>query len=85
MPVCAHYEEDARKVRQIPLAVPVAWFMLGILLLSFNALLLTLIGIGLLLWSGKNLLFRSQIALCCLKKRRKAIERGENPSPCFEA
>ena len=85
MSVCAHYEEVARKVRQIPLAVPVAWFLLGTLLLSFNVLLLTLAGIGLLLWSGKNLVFRSRLTLCCLKKRRKALERGERPAPCFES
>ena len=41
-------------------------------------------GIGLLLWSGHKLVFRSRIALCCLKKRRRAIERGESPTPCFD-
>ena len=83
--VCAHYEEVARKMRKIPLAVHVGWFMLGGLLLGFDYWLLTLVGIGLLLWSGHKLVFRSRIALCCLKKRRRAIERGETPSPCFDA
>ena len=83
--VCAHYEEVAKKVRQIPLAVPVAWLLLGGLLLSFTFWLLTLIGVGLLLWSGRNLVFRTRLGLCCLKKRRKAMERGEAPAKCFEA
>jgi hypothetical protein len=82
--VCAHYEEVAKKVRQIPLAVPVAWFLLGGLLLTFNFWLLTLTGVGLLMWSGKNLVFRSRLALCCLKKRRRAMEQGEIPAKCFE-
>ena len=47
--VCAHYEEVAKKMRQIPLAVHVGWFMLGGLLLGFDYWLLTLVGIGLLL------------------------------------
>jgi hypothetical protein len=81
--VCAHFEKKAEKESDTPLAVPFAWFLLGALLLSFNTWLLTLTGIGLMLWSGRSLYFRARMAFCCMKAVRRAEERGETMEPCF--
>ena len=53
--VCAHYENKAAEVNETPLAVPVAWFLLGALLLSFDSWLLTLTAFAMLFISGKAL------------------------------
>ena len=82
--VCTHYEEVSRKVSNIPLAVTFAKFMLGLLLLGFNYWPLTVAGILLMLWSGKNLAVRAGILMCCLRKQKLARERGETiSSSCF--
>lgn len=81
--VCAHYEKKAAEVNETPLAVPVAWFLLGALLLSFETWLLTLAALVILFKSGRNLYFRARMAACCMKEYRRAKERGENREPCF--
>ncbi|MGD8557766.1 MAG: hypothetical protein PVH32_08470 [Chromatiales bacterium] len=80
---CAQNEEKAVKLRSTPLAVQVAWFLLGALLLSFDICILTITAAGLLFWSGRQLYQRLRIAMCCLKSRSSAMQRGENAKPCF--
>jgi hypothetical protein len=80
---CAHDEEKAAKLREKPLAVQVGWFMLGALLLAFDICILTITAAGLLFWSGRQLYQRMQMAMCCLKTRRNAMQRGEKARPCF--
>ena len=81
--VCAHYEKKAAEVNETPLAVPVAWFLLGALLLSFDVWLLTLAALFILYKSGKSLYFRARMTACCMKEYRRARARGELREPCF--
>jgi hypothetical protein len=83
--VCAHDEEKTVKARATPLAVQVAWFLLGALLLSFDICILTITAAGLLFWNGRLLYQRLQMTMCCLKSRRNAMQRGENTEPCFSS
>ncbi len=82
---CALDEQKAAKVRATPLAVQAAWFLLGTLLLSFDICILTITAAGLLFWSGRQLYHRLQAAICCLKSRRSAMQRGKSAKPCFSS
>ena len=55
MLACAQNEEKAVKLRSTPLAVQVAWFLLGALLLSFDICILTITAAGMLFWNGRQL------------------------------
>ncbi|MEN8214090.1 MAG: hypothetical protein ABFR19_06985 [Pseudomonadota bacterium] len=66
-----------------PLAVPVAWFLLGILLILSDFTLLTAIGYLLAAFAGFKLFIRGRMLACCLSNSRRENRQGKEPSlPC---
>ena len=83
MSFCAQIAKKAEKMSETPLAVQFARFLLGALLMTFGSWLLTLAGIGLMLWSGRTLYTLAAAAACCLVSVHRAEARGEKTEPCI--
>ena len=80
MSICTHFREDSERSQKTPTAVPVAWFLLGVLLLLSDFLLLTIIGALLAVYGGYRLFFRGRMLACCISNYREALAKGQKPS-----
>ncbi|MEA3303005.1 MAG: hypothetical protein U9Q75_07025 [Pseudomonadota bacterium] len=80
MTICKHFNEDMAESKKMPVAVPVAWFLLGILLIVSDFMLLTTAGYLLAAFAAYKLFFRGRILACCISHYREALAKGEKPS-----
>ena len=83
MTICKHFNEDKAESKKMPVTVPVAWFLLGILLIVSDFMLLTTAGYLLAAFAAYKLFFRGRMLACCISNYHKEVKAGRKPSqPC---
>lgn len=83
MKFCNNFKRDAKRPERAPAAVPAGLLMMGLLVMTFESLMSTLLGLLLAGWGAAILFLRGAEFACCVKCRRQKLARGEEASSCL--
>jgi hypothetical protein len=84
MMFCANFQTELKRWKDIPLAVPVGWFFLGVLMIStFNSLVVAAIALVLIGVNGVKLARLANSMVCCVRERLHTMKKtGRDPGAC---
>lgn len=83
MNLCDSYSPDVKRPERAPVAVPAGLLMMGLLVMTFESTMSTLLGLALAGWGAAILFLRGTEFICCMKCRRQKRARGEEVSSCL--